>query len=169
MQTYVAFLRAVNVGGTGKLPMSELRRMCVDLGYTDVQTYIASGNVVFRSNDAKRAVKKALEQVLGDHMGKEAGVVIRTAPEIRAVLESNPFAEADGSKSVAILLDRKPTNDALGKVTGQSDEEISIGVREFYVYFPQGMGRSKLRIAAAKHGTTRNMNTIRKMVELSSD
>ena len=64
MTIYVAFLRAVNVGATGKLPMSNLRRMCVELGFDDVQTYIASGNVVFTSDKSKHAAKTALEEKL---------------------------------------------------------------------------------------------------------
>ena len=168
MTTYVAFLRAVNVGGTGKLPMADLRKMCTELGFDGVQTYIASGNVVFSSRDDKQAVKADLEEKLRAYMGKDVGVIVRTAAETRTVLKGNPFADRDPKFAVAILLDHPPPKDALAGAVGQADEETVLGKREIYVYYGSGMGRSKLRIPAAKDGTARNMNTIRKMVDLAS-
>ena len=168
MTKFVAFLRAVNVGGTGRLPMNDLRKMCNELGLADVQTYIASGNLTFGSDESKASIKTALEDKLRDYMGKDVGVVVRTASELRATLNENPFPDRDPKFTVAIFLDRKPPKDALEMVTGQNDEDMELGTREIYVYFGSGMGRSKLRIPAAKDGTTRNMNTIKKMVALSS-
>jgi len=166
MTKYAAFLRAVNVGGTGRLPMAELRRMCDELGFTEVQTYIASGNVAFTSDESKRFVKTALEDKLQAYANKPIGVIVRSASELRAVLDKSPFSGCDPKRTVAILLDRKPPKDALAQAVGQSDEEMSIGIREIYVHYKSGIGHSKLRIPAAKEGTTRNMNTIAKMVEL---
>ena len=168
MPTYVAFLRAVNVGGTGKLPMSTLRDMCAELGFTDVQTYIASGNLVLTSTKAKGAVKKALEDRLRDYMGKNVGVVLRSRAEVNAVLDNNPFPDADPKRTLAILLDGKPAADALDQAAGQADEEMQTGAREIYVHYPSGIGSSKLRIPATREGTTRNMNTIGKMVALAA-
>lgn len=168
MTNYVAFLRAVNVGGTGKLPMSDLRKMCGKLGFADIQTYIASGNVVFTSEKTKQAVKTALEEKLRAYAGRPVGVFVRTASEIREILHKNPFPNKDAKRTVAIFLDRKPAKDSLTTAVGQNDEEMSIGSQEIYVYYRSGMGRSKLRIPAAKDGTARNMNTIRKMAELAS-
>ena len=85
MGTFVALLRAVNVGGTGKLPMNELKTMCEELGFSAVRTYIASGNVVFNSRKSEAAVKAALEKRLADYAGKPVGVVVRTAAEMAAV------------------------------------------------------------------------------------
>lgn len=167
MARYAAFLRAVNVGGTGKLPMADLRRMCGEIGFTQIQTYIASGNVAFTSNEPKRSVKAALEGTLQAYADKPVSVVVRNASELRAILDKNPFAGGDPKRILAILLDRKPAKDALAQATGQSDEEMSIGIREIYVYYKSGIGCSKLRIPAAKDGTARNMNTISKMVELT--
>ncbi len=168
MTVYVAFLRAVNVGGTGRLPMSDLRRMCSELGLADVQTYIASGNLTFRSDESKESIKTALEGKLRDYAGKDVAVIVRTASELRETLNKNPFADRDPKYTVAIFLDRKPPKDALAQATGRNDEDMRIGDREIYVYYESGMGRSKLKIPAAKDGTARNMNTVRKMVELSS-
>jgi uncharacterized protein (DUF1697 family) len=78
MTRYVALLRAVNVAGTSKLPMSELKAMCIDAGFVRVETYIASGNVVLDSKAKPPAVKAALERRLLVYFGKPAGVVVRT-------------------------------------------------------------------------------------------
>ncbi len=94
MTTYIALLRAVNVGGTGKLPMADLKSMCVDAGFTQVETYIASGNVVFVSKAAPAKVKSELEKRLRDYAGKSIDVLVRTASEMQAVLKANPFPEA---------------------------------------------------------------------------
>ena len=167
MARYTAFLRAVNVGGTGKLPMAELRAMCAELGFSDVQTYIASGNLLFTSEASRASVKASLEKRLAGYAGKSVGVVIRTPDELELVLENNPFADKDPRFAVAIFLDEKPPIDALDHAAGQSDEAMSLGNEEIYVYYGSGLARSKLRIPAAKYGTTRNMNTIGKMVELA--
>jgi len=167
MTQYVAFLRAVNVGGTGKLPMADLRQMCSEIGFGDVRTYIASGNALFTSNASKQAIKAALEDKLRAYADKPIGVIVRTAPELRAVLDENPFTGRDPKHTLAIFLDRKPQKDALAQAVGQADEEMSLGNREIYVHYKGGIGRSKLRIPAAKEGTARNMYTIAKIVELA--
>ncbi len=167
MSVYVALLRAVNVGGTGTLPMEALRRICVDAGFDDPQTYIASGNVVFAATGAEAAVQSALEERLGVHFGKPIGVVVRTAAEMAAVLAANPFPEDDPKTTVAIFLHGPPPPDTLTGVKGQASERLALGRREIYVSYPDGQGRSRLKIAAAAQGTARNMNTIRKLVEMA--
>lgn len=168
MSKYAAFLRAVNVGGTGKLPMADLRRLCGEIGFTEIQTYIASGNVVFASDEAKQAVRTALADTLQAYAGKPIPVFVRTAAELRRILDRNPFPASNPKHTVAILLDRKPPKDALAQAVGQADEKMGVGDREIYVHYGSGMARSKLRIPAATDGTARNMNTIAKMVELIS-
>ena len=168
MPTYVALLRAVNVGGTGKLPMAELKAMCVAEGFAGVQTFIASGNVVFESKLPAAKVKAALEQRLQAYAGKPVGVVIRNAAEMAAVLAANPFPKAPGNWTVAIFLDDAPPADALSDIRGQQDEEVRLGKREIYVAYGAGMGRSKLKIPAAAKGTARNINTIAKLAELAA-
>jgi uncharacterized protein (DUF1697 family) len=168
MTRYVALLRAVNVGGTGKLPMADLRALCQDLGFTRIETYVASGNVVFESEAAASRVKSDLEARLLAFAGKSVGVVVRTAAEMRAILRANPFTDAEPNFTCAIFLYDKPPGDALDGVTGRRDEKLRLGGREIFVYYPSGMGRSKLKIPAAKAGTARNMNTIAKLVEMAS-
>jgi uncharacterized protein (DUF1697 family) len=160
MTTYVALLRAVNVGGTGKLPMAELRRLCEAAGFANVRTYIASGNVVFDSTLAKRAAQQALEQRLEAYAGKPVGVLIRTGKEMAAVLAANPFHREAPNRTVAIFLDAAPPTDTLAHIAGQQNEQVALGKHEIYVHYGDGMAKSKLRIPAAKTGTARNINTI---------
>ncbi|TBR40520.1 MULTISPECIES: DUF1697 domain-containing protein [Dyella] len=168
MTQYVALLRAVNVGGTGKLPMTELKAMCEAAGFEGVRTYIASGNVVFRSRKAEAAVKKALEAALADYAGKPVGVMVRTADEMAAVAAANPFADQPGNRVVAIFLDAVPPRDALEAATGIKGERMHLGAREIYVHYGDGMADSKLKIPAAKTGTARNINTVTKLAALAA-
>jgi uncharacterized protein (DUF1697 family) len=160
MTRYVALLRAVNVGGSGKLQMADLKTLCADAGFNEVETYIASGNVVFTSKAGEAAVKAKLEKALHAYAGKPVGVVIRTATEMAGVLKQNPFKKDKPNYCYAIFLDAKPPRDALDKVTGRVGEKIELGKREIFVSYPNGMGRTKLKIPAAKTGTARNMNTV---------
>lgn len=166
MTTYIALLRAVNVGGTGKLPMAELKAMCESAGFEAVQTYIASGNVVLNSAKSAAQVKAVLEAALQAYAGKPVGVMVRTAAELATVLSINPFPDAAPNRTVAIFLDAAPAADAIEKISGRKDEELALGKREIYVHYGEGMGDSKLKIPAAKEGTARNINTISKLVEM---
>jgi len=167
MPVFVALLRAVNVGGTGKLPMADLKAMCVDAGFEGVRTYIASGNVVFSSKLKEVQAKRLLEKRLHDFAGKPVGAIMRTASEFADVLANNPFPEAAPNRTVAIFLDEAPSKEALKHISGQKDEALSLGTREIYVHYGDGMADSKLKIPAARLGTARNMNTIAKLVELA--
>ena len=170
MHSYIALLRAVNVGGTGKLPMSELKAMCERAGFAHVRTYIASGNVVFHSAEPAAQVKAVLEQALHGYAGKPVGVMLRTAAEMAAVLAANPFPDGAPNRTMAIFLDHAPApaGDALDTVSGLKHEQLALGVRELFVHYGDGIGESKLKIPAAKDGTARNMNTVAKLVEMVS-
>jgi uncharacterized protein (DUF1697 family) len=168
MNAFIALLRAVNVGGTGKLPMTELKSMCEAAGFRSVRTYIASGNVVFQSAKIEAQVKATLEAALAAYAGKPVAVMVRTAAEMAAVVAGNPFSQMPGNRTMAFFLDRAPGADATKTVSNQTNEQIKLGVREIYGYFPDGMGVSKLKIPAAKNGTARNMNTIAKLAEMAA-
>jgi len=167
MAAYIALLRAVNVGGTGKLPMTELKSMCEEAGFRKVKTYIASGNVVFESKLAEAKVKSLLEASLAAYAGKPVDVLVRTAAEMAAVLAANPFTEAATNTTVAIFLDHPPPANALDAATGRRDEQMRLGLREIYVHYGSGMGESKLKIPAAKNGTARNLNTVAKLADMA--
>jgi uncharacterized protein (DUF1697 family) len=167
MNLYVALLRAVNVGGTGMLPMAELRAKCGTLGFTEVRTYIASGNVVFRAPGGALAVKAALEAALADHAGKPVGVMVRRHAELAAVLASNPFPDAAGNRLVIVFLDQPPAPDALAGASNVGDERLALGRREIYIDYGAGMRESKLKLPAAAAGTGRNLNTVVKLEHMS--
>jgi uncharacterized protein (DUF1697 family) len=169
MSAYIALLRAVNVGGTGKLPMTELKSICETASLRSVRTYIASGNVVFTSRKSEAQVKAALEAPLARFAGKPVGVLVRTAAEMAAVLAANPFPEFPGNRTAVFFLDRPPAADALRSVTNQTNEQLRLGKREIYVFYPDGQGASKLRIPAAKEATARNMNTVAKLAEMAAE
>lgn len=168
MHTYIALLRAVNVGGTGKLPMADLRAMCEAAGFTQVRTYIASGNVVLRSAGTAGQVKATLEAALARYAGKPVGVFVRTGAEMAAVLAANPFPEAAPSRTVALFLDRAPPADALETISHRNGEQVALGKREIYVHYGDRMADSKLKIPAAKACTARNLNTVAKLAAMAA-
>ena len=101
MTRYVALLRAVNVGGTGKLPMADLKAMCRDAGFVRIETYIASGNVIFDSSARPSTVKAGLEARLLAYAGKPVGAVIRTAPDPVASSSATPRLAANSRERTA--------------------------------------------------------------------
>jgi len=167
MTKYIALLRAVNVGGTGTLPMAELKSMCTGAGFTRIETYGASGNVVFESKSTVSQAKAALEARLQAYAGKPIGLLIRTASDMAGILKANPFRQAEPKHTYTIFLDYPPPQDALEQARSQTDEQMCLGEREIFVHYPRGMGRSKLRIPAAKNGTARNMNTVARLAKLA--
>ena len=168
MTRWVALLRAVNVGGTGKLSMADLKALCEAAGFTDVRTYIASGNVVFGSPRSERQVQDDLGARLTAHTGKAAGLLVRSASEMAAVVADDPFPDAPRNRVIVLFLDEPPTAADLDVVIGQADERLALGRREIYAQYPSGMGESKLKIPAARSGTGRNMNTVAKLAEMAA-
>ena len=167
MTAYVALLRAVNVGGTGKLPMAELTRMAEGCGFARARTYIASGNLVFETDAGEADVKAALEAALAAYAGRPVGVMVRTAAEMADVLSRDPWPDAPGNRSVVIFLDAAPPAEALDTVSGQVNEQLALGAREIYVRYVDGQADTKLNIPTAKTGTARNMNTVRKLAQMA--
>ena len=165
MTAYVALLRAVNVGGR-KLIMTELKGIADELKLDDARTFIASGNLLFRSKRSEESVKALLEKAIGEHMGAEVPVMVRTAAEMAAVVKGNPFPEDSQAKVAAIFLGDAPPSDTIDHAKNVAHERVALGTREIYVAYPDGMGHSKLRIPAAKAGTARNMNTVAALAEM---
>jgi uncharacterized protein (DUF1697 family) len=165
MTAYVALLRAVNVGGR-KLIMSELKGIADELKLENARTYIASGNLLFRTGRSEASVKAMLEKAIGEHMGAEVPVMVRSATELTEVVKANPFPDGPQAKVAAIFLNAAPPCDAIDNAKNVANERMALGTREIYVAYPDGMGQSKLRIPAAKAGTARNMNTVAKLAEL---
>ena len=168
MHTYICRLRAVNVGGTGKLPMAELRSICEKAGFADVRTYIASGNVILRSALTAAQVQSMLRTAVAKFTGKPVDLLVCTAREMAAILAANPFPHSAPNRTVVIFLDKSPPSDALEAISGLQSEELALGMREIYVHYGAGMAESKLKIPAAKTGTAHNINTVNKLVEMAS-
>src|SRR5262245_1669302 len=169
MARYVALLRAVNVGGTGKLPMSDLKAICEKAGFGKVRTSIASGNVVFESREDEARVKATLEAALAAYAGKPVGVLVRTASELAQVLANNPFPDAAPHRTVVIFLDEPPRGDALDRITGKNGEDVRLGPREIYVHYGDRMANSQRKIPDAKVGTARNINTVSKLAGMVTE
>ena len=168
MTAYVALLRAVNVGGTGKLSMVELKALCEAAGFTSVKTYIAIGNVVFKSGASETLVKATLEKKLAAAMGKPVGVIVRTAEEMADAVARNPFVKKPSNLTVALFVDEPVSSAMLSSATGVDGEEMRAGKREIFIFYPKGQGQSRLRLPHAKAGTARNMNTVAKLAEMAA-
>lgn len=162
--THIAFLRAVNVGGTGKLPMAELKAMALELGFANPRTYIASGNLLFESPLAADAAGVRLEARLAEYAGKPVGVLMRSPAELRELLARNPFPEAAGNRLLISFLSAELPEPPVAKHA--KDEAWRLLGRELWVHYPSGMGQSKLRIPAAEAGTARNLNTVQAVLAL---
>jgi uncharacterized protein (DUF1697 family) len=168
MAVYIALLRGINVGGTGILAMKELTAMCEKLGFATPRTYIQSGNVIFESGLDADAVQHKLETALHARMGKKIDVIIRTPAEMRAVLDVNAFPKKEANKVAVFFLTAKPPVKELGGLVCPGGEQVRAGSREIYVYYPDGMGRSKLKLPlGGAAATVRNVNTVMKLVKLT--
>ncbi|NEI73283.1 DUF1697 domain-containing protein [Rhizobium lusitanum] len=169
MTVFVALLRAVNVGGTGTLSMADLKALCEGIGFTDVSTYIQSGNVLFRAGEDETTVRTRLEQALAEKMGKSPGVILRSREALERAAESSPFPHAKPNYLLVTFLPDAAPKDALDKLVAPGGEEVHIAGREIYVHYPDGSGRSKLKLPALKAGTSRNLNTVRKLAEMARE
>lgn len=167
MATYIALLRAVNVGGTGKLPMADLRTLCEKAGFRDVRTYIASGNVVFTSELTAKKALVTLEAALAKRLGIATQVLIRTADELEAVMAANPFPEAEPNRLIVVFLSKEEPLSAIEGWKIPAGERIALVGRELFIHYPDGMGQSKLRVPFADQGTGRNLNTVRALLAMA--
>jgi len=178
MTVVISMLRAVNVGGHNKIKMDALRALYETLKLRDAQTYVQSGNVIFRSEerDISRLTKR-IEDGMQRKFGFRPDVILRTAAEMREVVARNPFAKRRGiepGKLLVTFLASDPGEEAREKVRQMKcdPEELRIEGRELYIYFPKGQGRSKLSGAALEKAlktpaTGRNWNSVTKMLEMA--
>ena len=173
----VALLRAVNVGGR-KLPMADLRRICADLGWKDVQTYIQSGNVVFSASDKPAALEKVLERAIEDATSLKVPVIIRTAGQWAAYPSRVPFPEvAKGSPNrLILLLSRKEPDDgavAAIQARARAGEQVRRVGDAIWIHYSDGVGTSKLTPdlidrSIGSPATGRNFRTVLKLEEMLS-
>ena len=182
MQTFIALLRAVNVGGTGKLAMADLRALLTDLGYRNVETYIQSGNVVFDANGKTEKIARDVTAALEKHMGAPVGVMIRTNEDVCRVIAENPFAAeaaADGARVHACFLAGQALAGAKAALDGivaknpARRDRFHLTDHTLYLHMPDGAGESKLSgkpldKALGVMATARNWNTVLKLHAMSS-
>jgi uncharacterized protein (DUF1697 family) len=178
MAVLISMLRGVNVAGRNMLPMDALRKLYESIGLRNAQTYIQSGNVVFKSNAQDgAAVTKKIEDTIEKKFGFRPAVTLRTAAELKEVLARNPFAKRRGleaSKLLITFFTMEPAVEMRSEILSLkagNPEEIVIDGRELYIYFPNGMGRSEvwrgIDRALKKSGTGRNLNTVAKLLEMA--
>lgn len=169
----VVFLRGINVGGNRTVAMPALRSLVEELGYTDVATYINSGNLVVGTTRAAAAVTRELEQVFADTYGFPIPVMSRTPRALRQVLEANPFPEGDPKQvTVGFVAGRVPAG-AAERIAALAtpEERFELRAGEVFVDFAGGLGRSKLAAALDKAVgapvTARNVRTVEKVLALA--
>lgn len=163
---YVALLRAVNVAGTGKLSMADLRAMGEALGFTRVRTHIASGNLLFESDLDETTVKASLEARLATHMGKPVPVFIRTAAEMAAVVAADPFPDAHQSRHLVYFMDGAPSVDTITDTRDVQDERMALGSRELYIDYGANIRHTRLKLPKSVVATGRSINTVRKLAAM---
>lgn len=178
MTVVISMLRGVNLAAHRRIKMDALRALYESLGLRDPKTYVQSGNVVFGTEERDVArLARRIEEGIERTFGFRSDVINRTASELREVIARNPFAARDGihpSKLIVNFLAGDPGQDARDKVASikTDPEELHIDGRELYIYFPAGMGRSKLPMAAIERtlkipGTSRNWNSVTKLLEMA--
>ena len=169
MTVFVALLQAVNVGGTGKLPMADLRAMAENIGLQNAATYIQSGNLVFETDMTAVDVLDRLTEALTSYFGKTPGVVLRSLSELESLYAQMPFPDAEPNRVLVTFLAKDAPSDALDAMVAPDGEEAVVLGRDIVVHYPNGSGRSKLKLPALKQGTARNLNTVRKLLDLARE
>lgn len=176
MQTYIALLRGINVGGHKKVPMAELRDLLTNAGFQNVQTYIQSGNVIFQSSKNASELETEIQKLIHSHFGFEVSVIVKNNNELQAIFETCPFSEEKKEDSYFILLSDIPNEHVIEKTQGiiYENEEVVIKNDCLYFYSSAGYGRTKFNMNTYERklkvvGTARNYKTMVKLLSLSSD
>ncbi|WP_395576803.1 DUF1697 domain-containing protein [Streptomyces sp. BK79] len=176
---YAALLRGINVGGAKKVPMAALRTLLEDLGHDAVGTYLQSGQAVFGSDRGdEESLAAAVRDAIEERFGFAVDVIVRDHAYLRAVAETCPFPAADlEARQLHVTYFSAPvTAERFAEIDQAAfrPEEFRLGDRALYLYAPDGLGRSKLAGALARPrlnkgvvATTRNWNTVVKLVELT--
>jgi uncharacterized protein (DUF1697 family) len=178
MPVIVSMLRGVNLGPHHRVRMDALRALYESLRFTDVQTYLQSGNVIFRTKPRDlAAIASQIEDSVERKFGFHADVLVRTTAEMRRVVEKNPFSgqrDLDPSKFLVTFLALEPTPEARQKVLEikTDPDELRLEDREIYIYYPNGLARPKITWSqfAARlktSGTGRNWTTVQALLEMA--
>jgi uncharacterized protein (DUF1697 family) len=172
---YAVLLRAVNVGGHNKVPMPWLRDAATDAGFTDVATYVQSGNLVLSSTSGAAAVGKSVAGLIQQEHGLDIEVIVRSRSDLAAVIKANPFpdAVADPKLLHVSFLAGKPSAATIKKLDPEefAPERFAVKGSELYLWYPNGSGRSKMAAAPWEkrlgvRGTARNWRTVTTLLEM---
>ena len=172
MGVYVAFLRGVNLGPTNKISMPELREMATELGYTDVASYINSGNLIFASPKQRGALEPEISAAIGRRFGARIDVAVRTPAQLRKIVDQNPYPDGSPSQVTVAFLTKPAPAEAKQKVAeiATDAEPFRFAGSEVYVHYTNGLGRSKLAEKFSSvigvSATVRNLNTVTKVLAL---
>jgi uncharacterized protein (DUF1697 family) len=176
MLTYIALFRGINVGGRNSIKMADLRSLLENIGLRDVQSYIQSGNVVFRTEETDAGVlSEKIRNAIGENYEFTPDVMIISDEDFDKILAENPFpeAESEASKLHIGFLDAEPEEpnlDGLQELK-KDTEQYELKSRAFYLYAPDGIGRSKLYAKAEKligvSMTSRNWRTVKKIQDMA--
>lgn len=174
----VAFLRAVNVGGTGKLAMADLRLLAEKIGLSEPKTLLQSGNLVFEAGGkTATTLEKLLEREIASQLGLTPDVIVRTAKQLHDVISRNPFKKEAKNDPARLHIHFLKTPANVTQVAALNaaikGREIVKGAgAEIFIYFPDGAGNSKLTGAVIERhlgarGTARNWNTVTKLAGMT--
>jgi uncharacterized protein (DUF1697 family) len=180
MAVIVAMLRGVNLGPHHRIKMTDLCALCESLKLRDVQSYVQSGNVIFRTDERDlAALTKRLEKAFHRRFGFQSDTILRTAPELREVVAKNPFAKRRGidpKKLLVTFLASAPSEEAKNLVSKMKTdpEELWIDGRELFIYYPDGMARPKISWVAIQKllktsGTGRNWNSVINLLQIAEN
>lgn len=178
MTVVISMLRGVNLGPHHRVKMDELRALYERLGLKDPQTHVQSGNVVFKTRQKNlQKLGARIETAIERKLGFRPAVILRTREEMRRAIAQNPFSkrlDINPARLLVTFLGAEPTAEARDAVLGlkTDPEEIHLKGREIYIYFPDGIGRSKLQLPRLEKGcrsagTARNWNTVTKLLEIA--
>ncbi len=178
MPVFISMLRGVNVGGHNRIKMDALRALYESLDLRDPQTYVQSGNVIFKTDERDLALlARRIENGIERSFGFRPAVIVRTASDLRRVISTNPFAARSGidpRKLLITFLASNPAPGARDKVLNikADPDELWIEGREVYTYFPNGMARPKvpwllIEKTLKTSGTGRNWNSVMKLLEIA--
>jgi uncharacterized protein (DUF1697 family) len=173
--TYVAFLRGVNLGPNNKIAMPGLRAMAERLGYTDVATYINSGNLIISSPKKAATVEREISDAIEKTFGRPIDVTVRTPVQLKKILAENPYPDGSPSQVTVAFLTKPPPANAREKVAAVAtdSEPFEFAGQEVYVNYSQGIGKSKLaeKFSAiiGVSSTVRNIRTVEKVLALCDE
>jgi uncharacterized protein (DUF1697 family) len=177
MKTYIILLRGVMPTGKNRVPMAQLRQVLTDAGFVNVRTWIQSGNIVLQTELPEDELERQVHNLILEHIGADLAVVVRTAEQIEKLLYENPFTEGyDISRVFFVSFHRNPAREKIDELlkTDFSPEELVIREITAYMYIPGTYGKQKLQnnFLEKKLGvsaTTRNFNTLTKMLAMSNE